>query len=400
MSRVYFWSGINNQGSMESGKLHKSSKKEAIGCLEENNVTVVSIKEEKTFSFFAKGGKVKNQDMLHFTRQLYQLLDAGVSLLLALQTILSGLANKKLKLIVSKIIEDVSQGSSFHKALAIHSQYFNHLYCAFVKTGEASGSLAENLCHLYHYQKKQEKVKQQLLKAISYPATVLFLGVCLSLALFTFVIPQFNDIYEKSGGKLPTLTQHLISLSHFIINHGPMAFVIAVACVFFFCFLRKVSERFAVLLSRAALLFPLFGNLIRRNLVANWAALLGCCQQSGVPIDKALVFARHSAQHKVFDRILERLNSRVTSGSSLYEAMQEACFFDAVTKQMILVGEHSAKLDTMLGSIAQLQSQQLGDALNSLSKWLEPVMIVVLAGLLGTVIIGMYLPIFNMGSII
>ncbi len=343
-----------------------------------------------------KGGKIKAKLLTVFTRQLATLIDAGLPLLRSLNTLLQQERNPVLKSTMTSLAAAVEGGSTFSEALAQHPSIFNKLFVNMVKAGELGGVLEVVLTRLAEFQEKSERIKGKIVSAMFYPIVVLFIAVGILAFLLVFIVPKFQQIFtEMLGNKpLPILTQMVISFSEIVKNNFLIIIgAIAAFVVGFKSFASTAGGQ--VMLDRFALKAPLFGTLIQRTAIARFTRTLGTLVSSGVPILQALNITRETAGNAVISDAIGKVHDAVKEGENIVGPLQASGIFPPMVISMVQVGEETGKLPEMLVKVADVYEEEVDNTVAGLTSLLEPIMIVFLAVIVGTIVVALFLPLVS-----
>jgi type IV pilus assembly protein PilC len=334
-----------------------------------------------------------------FTRQLATLIDAGLPLLRSLNVLAKQERDGVLKNTINTLADSVQGGSTFSEGLEQHPVIFNKLYVNMVKAGELGGVLELVLARLAEFQEKAQKIKNKVIGAMVYPVIVLVLATGIMAFLLVFIVPKFQNIFhEMLGDKpLPAITQFVIDFSNFIKNHGFILIGIIVFVVAAYKFVARTSAG-RHLIDRIKLRMPLFGNLIRKSTVSRFSRTLGTLVTSGVPILQALNITRETAGNTVIADAITRVHDSVKEGESIVQPLEASAAFPPMVISMIDVGEETGQLPEMLLKIAEVYDDEVDNAVAGLTSMLEPIMIVVLALVVGTIVIALFTPLISIIS--
>jgi len=348
---------------------------------------------------FLSTGKVKTKVLTAFTRQLATLIDAGLPLLRGLDVLRKGEKNPTLKRTLQKLAESVEGGSTFSEALAQHPKVFNKLYINMVRAGEAGGVLDVTLSRLADFAEKAQKIKNKVISAMVYPTVVIAVAMSIVTFLMIMVVPKFQEIFsDLLGGKsLPPLTLFVLYVSNLVKNRA----LLVVGClagiwVFFKMIGKTVKGRYYIDLFK--LNAPLFGQLIRKVGIARFTRTLGTLIASGVPILQALNIVRETSGNAVIAKAVSQIHDSVKEGERIVQPLEASGVFPAMVVSMVDVGEETGALPDMLMKIADVYDDEVDNAVGAITSLLEPVMIVVLAVIVGTIVIAMFLPLINVIS--
>jgi type IV pilus assembly protein PilC len=391
----FIWEGTDKLGRKIKGEMLAAGEAVVRQSLRRQGVTVSKIRKQ---SMFAGAKKISEKDIALFTRQLSTMVKAGVPLLQSFDITARSHSNPALQRLLGSIKADVESGSSLNQAFRRHPKYFDALYCNLVEAGEQAGILETVLDRIATYKEKILAIKGKIQSALMYPAIVLVIAFVITAGIMVFVIPTFKQLYESSGAELPALTQMVIYLSDFFVKWWWAIFGgLIAAVVMFFQALRR-SKALQARLDALSLKIPVFGPLIEKATVSRWARTFSSLFSAGVPMVEALESVAGAAGNSVFEEATLRLRTEVATGASLTSSLQAAKVFPNMLIQMVSIGEESGALDAMVDKVADYYEREVDDAVAGISSLMEPLIMVVLGSLIGTIVIAMYLPIFKMGS--
>jgi len=400
----FAWTAKSRDGKVKKGETTARTKEEVTALLRQQGLTVTSIKEKgKGLDMELKlpgfQSKVKDKDLVVFTRQFATMIDAGLPLVQCLEILEEQTANKKLADAIGKIRQDVESGSTYADALSKHPTIFNDLYVNLVAAGEVGGILDTILMRLNNYIEKNMKLKKQIKSAMVYPSVVMTVAIGVITVLMVFVIPMFSKMFEDMGGELPTLTQMVINMSHFMKNN--IIYMILAIILLVIAFKKFYSTRKGrLLVDRMLLRAPIFGTLITKISVSKFTRTLGTLMGAGVPILDGLEIVSKTAGNKVVENAVNDTRQKISEGKNLSDPLAASGIFPPMVTQMISVGESTGALDAMLAKIADFYDDEVDAAVDAMTAALEPMLMVFLGISVGTIIIAMYLPIFKMASIV
>jgi len=339
---------------------------------------------------------VRSKVLMIFTRQLATLIDSGLPLLRSLNVLSNQERDKLLKNTIIKIADSVQSGSTFSDALALHPRIFNDLYVNMVKAGEVGGVLELVLNRLSEFQEKAAKIKNKVLAAMVYPAIVMTMAVGIMTFLLIFIVPRFELIFHDLLGDkpLPPVTRFVIGTSDFLKNHGLIVLGIVVAVVTLYKFIgRTRGGRFVI--DSFKLRMPLFGNLNRKTAISRFTRTLGTLVTSGVPILQALNITRETAGNACIARAIAQVHDSVKEGESIVQPLEASRVFPPMVVSMVDVGEETGKLPEMLLKIAEVYDDEVDNAVTAITSMLEPIMIVFLAIIVGTIVLALFTPLIS-----
>jgi type IV pilus assembly protein PilC len=344
---------------------------------------------------------VKIRDKSVFARQLSALINAGVSLVRSLAVLQDQATNIKLKKFLEQISFDVQQGTGLADAMRKFPEAFDGLFVAMIQAGEVGGVLDEVLERLSKLLEDQDRLQRQIKSALAYPTTVLILATLIFLGMVTFILPVFKNIFKQLGGELPPFTQAMLVLSDLLQN--PLGWLVLIGSFAGITFAyRQIykTPRGKEFIDRTKLKLPLFGDLIQKASVARFCRTFGALTRSGVPILTSLEIVRDTAGNQIIANAVDEARRVIREGGMISPTLQKEKVFPAMAVQMISVGEESGELDTMLMKVADFYELEVEQAVKSLTSLLEPIMIVFLGGMVGSVILSMYLPLFSIFDLI
>ena len=396
---VFTWEGKTRQGSVQKGEIAANSKEDVLALLRKQNIqpiNVVAKPKEIKLSFGAP--KVKDKDIVIFTRQLATMIDAGLPLVQCLDILGSQTENKTLAKTVNQVRSDVESGATFADALKKHPKIFDNLYCNMVAAGEAGGILDTILGRLAAFMEKFAKIKGQIKSAMIYPSVILFVAVSVVALLMVVVVPMLANIFVEAKMQLPFPTRVVMAISNFLKSWGGLILLFAI--IGFFVGLRQFrkTEKGQRTTDAIALKIPVAGSLIQRVAVAKFTRTLGTLLTSGVPILEGLLIVSRTAGNKVVEEAILATRQSVSEGKTLADPLGRAKIFPAMVVSMISVGEATGALDNMLNKIADFYDDEVDSAVAALTSMLEPMLMIFLGITVGFVIVAMYMPIFQMGA--
>jgi len=340
--------------------------------------------------------KVKSKVLMIFTRQLATLIDSGLPLLRSLNVLAKQERDKVMKRTIDKLADSVQSGSTFSDALALHPKIFTDLYVSMVRAGEVGGVLELVLTRLSEFQEKAARIKNKIISAMVYPMIVMTMALGILCFLLVFIVPRFEVIFHDLLGDkpLPPATRFVIAVSGFMQNHGLILVGAVVAIVVIYKFLGRTRKgRLAI--DHFKLRMPLFGNLNRKTAISRFARTLGTLVTSGVPILQALNITRETAGNAAIAVAIARVHDSVKEGESIVQPMEASKVFPPMVVSMVDVGEETGKLPEMLLKIAEVYDDEVDNAVAALTSMLEPIMIVFLAVIVGTIVLALFTPLIS-----
>jgi type IV pilus assembly protein PilC len=392
----YAWIGKDKTGKVVKGETRAPGDAAVAANLRRQGIQVTSVKKVRQ-----RGGKkITEKDITLFTRQLAVMMKAGVPLLQAFDIVGRGHANPSVGKLLLDIKTDVETGSSLGQAFKKYPAYFDALFCNLVSAGEAAGILDTLLDRLATYKEKILAIKGKIKSALFYPVSIIVVAMVVTAVIMIFVIPVFKDLFKSFGADLPTPTLVVMAISDWFVGNWWWLFPGLAAGVWFFFWSWKRSVTMQRFMDRLFLRIPVFGEVIRKAAIARWCRTLSTMFAAGVPLVESLDSVAGSAGNYVYYEATKKIQAEVSSGTSLTLAMTNALVFPSMVLQMTAIGEESGSLDAMLSKVADFFEQEVDDAVDSLSSLMEPAIMVILGGLIGGIVVAMYLPIFKMGQAI
>jgi len=393
---VFEWEGRDRNGKQVRGETRAAGENQVQAALRRQGVTPTKVKKRRMRS----GQKIKAKDIAIFTRQLATMMKAGVPLLQAFDIVGRGNANASVTKLLNDIRTDVETGTSLSAAFRKFPLYFDNLYCNLVEAGEAAGILETLLDRLAVYMEKTEAIKSKIKSALMYPISVVVVAFVVVSVIMIFVIPAFKEVFTSFGADLPAPTLFVIGMSEFFVQWWWLIFGGLGGGLYFFFQAWKRSEKMQAFMDRLLLKVPVFGDLVYKSVIARWTRTLSTMFAAGVPLVEALDSVGGASGNYVYQSATEKIQTEVATGTSLTAAMTNANVFPTMVLQMCAIGEESGALDHMLGKAADFYEAEVDDMVEGLSSLMEPIIIVFLGGLIGGIVVSMYLPIFKLGSVV
>ncbi len=392
-TKIYFWQGVNANGKKCSGVIDAANSAIVKQQLQTQNILPLQIHKRR-------GKKITHKHIVDFSRQLATMIDAGIPILRALQILAASADNANMQALLTSLGNDVTAGSSLSAAIKKWPQYFDTLFSSLIYAGEQSGTLNKMLLNIATYQEKSVTLKRKLLKAMLYPTIVLLLALGVTAVLLIFVVPQFTNLFANFGAALPLYTQFIIAISDFFTANYIYLGLAILALPFIYKLLRCHSPKFSFFIDKITLQIPVFGKLTQQGIVAKISRALAITFAAGITLDQALQLVIGLATNKIYANALSRIQEDIVNGKTVATALEQSKVFDQRIVQMVHVGEESGSLDIMLDKIATYYEDEVNYTVDNLSSLLEPAIMTFLGVLIGGLIIGMYLPIFKLGTLI
>ena len=393
---MYFWEGKDRSGKVVKGEMRASGLNVVNATLRRQGVNPTKVKKQR----LSGGRRITEKDITLFTRQLATMMKSGVPLLQAFDIVGKGHANPRVAKLLMDVKTEVETGSSLAAAFRKYPLYFDALFCNLVQAGEQAGILETLLDRLATYKEKILGIKSKIKSAMFYPVAIIVVAFIITAVIMIFVIPAFKQVFANFGADLPAPTLIVMAISDFFVQYWYLIFGIVIGGVWGFFALWKRSVGVQVFMDRLLLKTPLFGELVRKSVIARWSRTLSTMFAAGVPLVEALESVGGASGNYVYQMATKRVQQEVSTGTSLTVAMQNTNVFPSMVIQMTQIGEESGALDHMLGKVADFFEQEVDDSVDALSSLMEPMIMVVLGTLIGGMVVAMYLPIFKLGQAI
>lgn len=394
---TYVWKGKNRYGDAVSGERVAANKEELVRMLQKDQIQVLSIAPAKTgFKIpFLKREKVKLKDLSVYSRQLSVLIDAELPLIQSLGILEDQQKNVYFKNVIKTVKEDVEAGSTLNQAKRKHPKVFDDLYCNLIASGEQSGSLDIMLRRLSEFIEKNVRLRAKVKQAMIYPVAIVIFAITVAIFLLWKVIPIFANIFNDLGAELPGLTAFVVALSNFVQKYIVFVIIGIVALIFLFRYYRStIPGRWST--DRLALKLPLFGKLLYKVAMTRVTRTLSTLISGGVPMLEALKITSTTAGNVVIEKQIIETRKLVSEGKTLSESFKQSGQFPLMMLQMINVGEATGTLDEMLNKLASFYDEEVDNSVAALLSVLEPILLIFVGGMVGGLVISMYLPIFGL----
>ncbi len=393
---TYLWEGMDRNNRQVRGEVRAASETVVTTNLRRQGVRVTKIKRQT----FRGGKKVGEKEVTFFTRQLATMLKSGVPLLQSFEIVARGHNNPRFSRLMMDIKNKVEAGSSLSAAFREHPAQFDALYCNLVAAGETAGILDAILDRLALYKEKILAVKGKIKSALFYPISVITVAIVVVWVIMIWVIPAFKSVFTSFGADLPAPTLIVMAISDFFVAYWWLMFIILASVIGGFLFLLRRSPTFRLFYDRIILKFPVIGSIIEKATIARWTRTLATMFAAGVPLVESLDAVGGASGNALFAAGTRKIQTDVSTGTSLTNAMINTGLFPNMVIQMTQIGEESGSLDGMLGKVADFYEREVDDAVSALSSLLEPIIIVFLGVVIGGLVVAMYLPIFKLGSVV
>src|SRR5438874_3172372 len=393
---TYLWEGIDRNNRNIRGEAKAASETVVTSNLRRQGIRITKLKRQT----FRGGSRVNEKDITFFTRQLATMLKAGVPLLQAFEIVARGHKNPRFARLMMDIKGRVEAGSSLSQAFREHPAQFDSLYCNLVNAGETAGMLDGILERLATYKEKILALRSKIKSAMFYPISVIVVATVVVWVIMIWVIPAFKQVFTSFGANLPTPTLIVMAISDFFVAYWWLMAAIVGGLIFGFFFLHRRSQAFRFAIDRISLKLPVVGEILEKATIARWTRTLATMFAAGVPLVESLDAVAGASANAVYIAGTRRIQTEVSTGTSLTNAMHNTGLFPSMVLQMTQIGEESGSLDGMLSKVADFYEREVDDAVTALTSLLEPIIIVFLGVVIGGLVVAMYLPIFKLGSVI
>ena len=396
----FLFEGFDNMGDVVKDSIEAKDEKQALTLLRKRKIKVTKIKEDAKPLLARK--KVKSTELMQVTKKMSSMVKAGLPVVETISILKGQAKSYGMKYVLSSVYRDLNTGSTISEAFGRHPKVFDNIYLNIISAGEESGALDEFLGKLAVMMEKRDKIAKGLKKAFTYPIIVMVIALGISTFMLIKVIPIFQEMYGGMGVDLPSFTKALIAVSEFLRDpsKGGLTFISVIAFFFLFNFALKSSLKLRKTWHKITLKLPLFGNLIRKSILARVSLVMGNLNQAGVDILESLDIAKSVTTNTIVIEAIENIKKGVFSGESLTVLFSKEKIFPPTFSQLISVGEQTGSLDSMFASVAKYYEEEFDTAVDNMSSLIEPIMIVFMGSMIGGLMIAMYSPIFNVGAII
>ncbi len=395
---TFVWEGNDKRGIKMKGEQQAKSGNLLRAELRRLGITPTIVKPKPKPLFGAAGSKVSAKDIAIFSRQIATMMKSGVPLVQSLEIIGNGQKNLRMKNLVDAVRVDIEGGSSIYEAMSKHPVYFDELYRNLVRAGESAGVLETVLDTIATYKENTEALKGKIKKALFYPAMVIVVAILVSSVMLVFVVPQFEDVFKNFGAELPAFTQLIVKFSRFMVSWWWLMLGIAIAAIATFIFAYKRSPALQHFLDKVILKVPVIGAIMHNSAIARFARTLATTFKAGVPLVEALESVAGATGNSVYEKAVWRIREDVSVGYPVNMAMKQVNLFPHMVVQMAAIGEEAGALDTMLFKVAEFYEQEVNNAVDALASLLEPMIMVIIGVMVGSMVVGMYLPIFKLAA--
>ncbi len=393
------YSGTNRRGQNVKGEMTSKSIELARAQLRKQGIVVQDIRQKPKPLLRTKKA-IKALDIAIFVRQLATMMKAGVPLTQSFEIVADSLENPSMKELVLKLKVDIESGSNFATALRKHPKYFDDLFCSLVESGEQSGALETMLERVATYKEKSELLKAKIKKAMKYPIAVIVVAIIVTAILLIKVVPVFAELFESFGAELPAFTQLVVNMSNWMAKYYLVFFISLALIAVAFTQAKLRSKKFRDFLDRLTLRLPIFGDIAYKAIIARFCRTLSTTFAAGVPLIDALDSTAGATNNVVFYDATQRIKEDVATGQQMQFAMRTTNLFPSMVIQMVGIGEEAGSLEEMLDKSATYYENEVDNAVDGLTSLMEPMIMAFLGVVIGGLVVAMYLPIFQMGSVV
>jgi type IV pilus assembly protein PilC len=393
---IFAWEGKDKTGKTVRGEMRAGGETIVNVSLRRQGIMVTKVKKKT----YRAGKKIQDKDLTLFTRQLATMMKAGVPLLQSFDIVGKGHANPSMSKLIMDLRADIETGTSLNNAFRKYPLYFDPLFCNLVGAGEQAGILEDLLTRLAIYKEKTLALKSKIKGALMYPCAILGIAFIVTAVIMIWVVPAFKSVFSSFGANLPAPTLIVMAISDFVVTWWYIIFGSIFGALYFFFQTWRRSLKMQQVMDRVLLRLPVFGDVIRKATIARWTRTLATMFAAGVPLVEALDSVGGASGNNVYLDATKKIQTEVSTGTSLTVAMQNANVFPNMVTQMVAIGEESGALDGMLGKVADFYEEEVDEAVKALSSLMEPLIMVILGVLIGGLVVAMYLPIFKLGSVV
>ncbi len=397
---TFVWEGSDKRGVKMKGEQQAKNANMLRAELRRQGIQPGMVKVKPKPLFGSTGKKITAKEIAVFSRQLATMIKSGVPVVQALEIIGNGHKNPRMAAMVNGLRLDIEGGSSISEALTKYPVQFDELFRNLVRAGETAGVLETVLDTIATYKENTESLKGKIKKALFYPATVIAVAILVSAVLLIFVVPQFEATFKSFNAELPAFTQLIVDMSRFMTSWWWAILGAFIAFVVAFIYVFKRSPALQHFVDRMMLKIPVIGQVLHNAAIARFARTLGTTFKAGVPLVEALDIVAGATGSVVYEQAVHRIRDDVSVGYQVNMAMKQVNLFPHMVVQMTAIGEEAGALDTMLFKVAEFYEEEVNNAVDALSSLIEPMIMIIIGGVIGSMVIGMYLPIFKIAATI
>ncbi|MGF1773054.1 type II secretion system F family protein [Vibrio wakamikoensis] len=398
--KAFHWKGVNSQGKKVSGQTLALTEPEARETLKQQHIQVRKLRKRSISTWTKLTQRIKGKDITILTRQLATMLSTGIPIVHAIKLIADNQAKAEMKSILSQISKGLEAGTPISRVMQVASRHFDSFYVDMVATGENSGNLAGVFDRLADYREKQEMLRSKVVKALIYPVMILLVSLGVTYLMLTTVVPEFESMFRGFNADLPWFTQQVLNLSAWFQQNGFLSINLFILATFGLKVARQRSFSVRLYTSRLVLRIPIIGQVITKASIAKFSRTLSTSFSAGIPILSSIQASAKTADNLYYQQVIQSIHSDIVAGTPIHLAMRQADAFPEMVLQMVMIGEESGTLDDMLNRVAAIYEAEVDNTVDNLGKILEPFIIVFLGTLVGGLVVAMYLPIFNLMTVI
>lgn len=394
---IYKYVGRTRQGKMKKGTVEAINKANAVVKLREMGISPREITETRGILYqeVTLGNPVKQQDFVIYCRQFATLIRSGISIVDATNILARQTESKMLAKVLSAVEERLRSGVAFSEAIAEHPKVFPAIFVNMVRAGEMTGNLDGTLDRLASYLEKQYNLKKKIQSTMAYPIVLLIVIIAVDTFLMLTIVPNFESMFASLGSELPAITKFVLNVSNFLQQSWLILSFLVIAMVIIFQFLMRTNETFNYQVHVALLKMPVFGKLLQKSAIARMARTLSSMVSSSVPILQALTMVEKVVGNPVLGKVIIEARDHLEQGDRLSEPMKKSWLIPPLVSQMIAIGEETGQLDFMLAKIADFYEEEVDRTVDTLKSLIEPIMIIILAVIVGTIILAIMIPMFT-----
>ncbi len=396
----FVWEGTDKRGVKMKGEQTAKNVNMLRAELRRQGITPSVVKPKPKPLFGSAGSRITPKEIAFFSRQMATMMKSGVPIVGSLEIIGEGHKNPRMKKMVGDIRTDIEGGSSLHEAISKHPVQFDELYRNLVRAGEGAGVLETVLETIANYKENIETLKGKIKKALFYPAMVIAVALIVSSILLVWVVPQFEEVFKGFGAELPAFTQLIVAASRFMVSWWWVMLLGSIAAIAGFIFAYKRSPAMQHTMDKLILKVPVIGQIMHNSSIARFARTTAVTFKAGVPLVEALGIVAGATGNTVYEKAVLRMRDDVSVGYPVNMAMKQVNLFPHMVIQMTAIGEEAGALDAMLFKVAEYYEQEVNNAVDALSSLIEPLIMVFIGTIVGGMVIGMYLPIFKLASVV